>query len=486
MNIGNKISDLRKRDNITQDALAEILHVSPQAISKWERGVANPDLALIPQIAKIFHISSDELLGIDQKSNTSKVNKRLDYLERIITAVSAGNEAVAQEALLEDARCIAKFDFTQMSDDEKKDWVLDGGVMLENEGTIKFNAVPIERNIGGGIYDPHVIFSNINLNAREISTLVISLKTTGGAYEHDCMFYFATRENPGFNQSKTVRQRYLDGQKVTLHMPIHNNLFYGTLTHVRIDPSYTNSSECEIDFIQLIDHNGEVRWEADFTSKNPYPTESIKFVNAERIEKDGALAFKIIPYYTKKAVFDPLFENSKVNIDISEASHVHVRLKTTLDNPEARGWYSNNVFYNAVMKIYFKNDISKEYGENKAVSVPYFAGRTIDLYADMTQNGYWNGQLTGLRIDPIEGTGGTFEIELIEILKNTSKLKIGGFVKSMESKLHSLIEDIESRCDDLEGQIGDLEGQIEDFESKIEELESQIEELTNRLKESED
>ena len=76
MNIGNKISDLRKRNNITQDALAEILHVSPQAISKWERGVTNPDLSLIPQLAKIFHVSSDELLGIEQKCNTSCVFKQ--------------------------------------------------------------------------------------------------------------------------------------------------------------------------------------------------------------------------------------------------------------------------------------------------------------------------------------------------------------------------------------------------------------------------
>ena len=62
MNIGERIQELRKKSSMTQEQLAELLRVSPQAISKWERGVANPDLYLIPDIAEIFSVSADYLL----------------------------------------------------------------------------------------------------------------------------------------------------------------------------------------------------------------------------------------------------------------------------------------------------------------------------------------------------------------------------------------------------------------------------------------
>ena len=62
MNIGEKIAELRRDAGMTQEALASRLVISPQAVSKWERGVANPDLELIPEIAKLFGISAAELL----------------------------------------------------------------------------------------------------------------------------------------------------------------------------------------------------------------------------------------------------------------------------------------------------------------------------------------------------------------------------------------------------------------------------------------
>lgn len=64
--IGTKIKELRKKNNMTQEQLAEYLNVSFQAISKWETGVAFPDLALIAPLTRLFKISADELLGISQ------------------------------------------------------------------------------------------------------------------------------------------------------------------------------------------------------------------------------------------------------------------------------------------------------------------------------------------------------------------------------------------------------------------------------------
>jgi len=74
----NIIFDLRKKRGWTQTILAEKLGISTQSISKWECGVSSPDLSLIIPITKIFHISADELLGI----NNVESDKRYDELKQ--------------------------------------------------------------------------------------------------------------------------------------------------------------------------------------------------------------------------------------------------------------------------------------------------------------------------------------------------------------------------------------------------------------------
>lgn len=60
--IGSFLSALRKAAGMTQKDLAELLHVSDKAISRWERDECAPDLALIPVIAEVFNVTCDELL----------------------------------------------------------------------------------------------------------------------------------------------------------------------------------------------------------------------------------------------------------------------------------------------------------------------------------------------------------------------------------------------------------------------------------------
>ena len=98
MNIGEKIQELRKKNTMTQEQLAELLRVSPQAISKWERGVANPDLYLIPVIAETFNVSSDHLLGIaelDTESRLERIEKQLEAM--VATERKPSGEAKPRE-----------------------------------------------------------------------------------------------------------------------------------------------------------------------------------------------------------------------------------------------------------------------------------------------------------------------------------------------------------------------------------------------------
>ncbi len=62
--IGIKIKELRKKKDMTQEKLAEYLNVSFQAISKWETGVASPDVSMIVPLARLLGVSTDELFGI--------------------------------------------------------------------------------------------------------------------------------------------------------------------------------------------------------------------------------------------------------------------------------------------------------------------------------------------------------------------------------------------------------------------------------------
>ena len=60
--IGEKISELRKGKKMTQEQLAEIMHVSSQAVSKWENDLSIPDLPILVQLADYFQVSLDEIV----------------------------------------------------------------------------------------------------------------------------------------------------------------------------------------------------------------------------------------------------------------------------------------------------------------------------------------------------------------------------------------------------------------------------------------
>ena len=62
MKLSEKITALRKSNNMTQEELADICNVSRQSISKWEADIALPELEKILVLSEIFHISTDVLL----------------------------------------------------------------------------------------------------------------------------------------------------------------------------------------------------------------------------------------------------------------------------------------------------------------------------------------------------------------------------------------------------------------------------------------
>ena len=68
MTLGKRIAAHRKRLGMTQNQVAEKLGVSAQAVSKWESDLSCPDIAALPKIAELFGVTTDELLGVGEKT----------------------------------------------------------------------------------------------------------------------------------------------------------------------------------------------------------------------------------------------------------------------------------------------------------------------------------------------------------------------------------------------------------------------------------
>ena len=80
MNLGNKIRELRRARNLTQEQLAASLNISAQAVSKWEMCASYPDMALLPTLAAFFNVSIDELFDFDVRNIDKEIEEiRLEY-----------------------------------------------------------------------------------------------------------------------------------------------------------------------------------------------------------------------------------------------------------------------------------------------------------------------------------------------------------------------------------------------------------------------
>lgn len=77
MEIGNQIKLLRQRKGVTQEAMAEHLGLTPQAISKWERDVATPDIALLPAISAYFGVTIDELFALSDDTRMERIQNMI-------------------------------------------------------------------------------------------------------------------------------------------------------------------------------------------------------------------------------------------------------------------------------------------------------------------------------------------------------------------------------------------------------------------------
>ena len=89
MTLGKRIAQLRRRKGIKQEELANLLGISPQAVSKWENDQTCPDVMSLPKIAKILDTTVDYLLSGEPEpvAQIVPVEKRKDIKDMMLRIV---------------------------------------------------------------------------------------------------------------------------------------------------------------------------------------------------------------------------------------------------------------------------------------------------------------------------------------------------------------------------------------------------------------
>ncbi|MBQ8551279.1 MAG: helix-turn-helix domain-containing protein [Clostridia bacterium] len=100
--LAENIKKYRILKNLTQEDVAEYLHITPQSVSKWERSETYPDITFLPALANIFETSVDLLMGMD----TIRADKTLYGIHKAAHDFMQGGELTAAENVYRDALLI--------------------------------------------------------------------------------------------------------------------------------------------------------------------------------------------------------------------------------------------------------------------------------------------------------------------------------------------------------------------------------------------
>ncbi len=187
LNIKEQISFLRKQKGITQEELAKALGVTNQAVSKWEAGQNYPDIQLLPEMAKLFEVSVDELIGCNSEKGLGDICLNLkDYFLSLPEKESFEN-AYRLAALLHE---IAVTDgYKKFIPWQKKDYSTDNiynwglSICSEQEGSTGRMADSVFFSLGKAYQTPNISqLYELSLNMQRFADISV-LKTMYALYE---------------------------------------------------------------------------------------------------------------------------------------------------------------------------------------------------------------------------------------------------------------------------------------------------------------
>lgn len=102
MYLSENLKKYRLLKNLTQEDIAEMLNITPQSVSKWERGESYPDITFLPALANIFETSIDLLIGMD----TIRAEQTLYNIHKTATEFQRNGDYASAEKVYRDALLI--------------------------------------------------------------------------------------------------------------------------------------------------------------------------------------------------------------------------------------------------------------------------------------------------------------------------------------------------------------------------------------------
>ncbi len=87
MEIGAKIRELRIRNILTQEELAQKLNVTPQAVSRWENNISLPDITMIPLLCSVLNVTADYLIN-----PSSQTHRLFDSCKNLVLSGNSLNQ----------------------------------------------------------------------------------------------------------------------------------------------------------------------------------------------------------------------------------------------------------------------------------------------------------------------------------------------------------------------------------------------------------
>lgn len=189
--IGQIIRELRTERNITQEELAELISVTPQAVSKWEREVGYPDITQIVPLAKALGVSTDEIFGINNTSDDEQIKEYIEYSEK---EAEKKNFEKAIEILKEAQTKFPKSYLIKVKLASAMASSNSKNVLLAGFGRVNINSMMGIKLRGNGLIRPaNGILDDLEINALAVSdgertALLISLDSC--AIERECAEVF--------------------------------------------------------------------------------------------------------------------------------------------------------------------------------------------------------------------------------------------------------------------------------------------------------
>ncbi|MBQ8534805.1 MAG: AAA family ATPase [Bacilli bacterium] len=137
---GNKLYELRKKHNLTQEELAYKLKISDKAISKWENGSSKPSISNLKKLSEIYDMSIDKILLKDKEPKKTQIIKKI-----VITGGSDAGKTTAMNWIQNNFE--KKGYKVIFIDSAAKEFINDGVLKGELKSTLKYQSIVIDMQI---------------------------------------------------------------------------------------------------------------------------------------------------------------------------------------------------------------------------------------------------------------------------------------------------------------------------------------------------